>query len=77
MPIHVTVWNENVHGQARSDVAEVYPAGIHGAVADGLRSDGYEVRTATLQEAEHGLTGTVSAPGGGAVGDRVTTRGAP
>ena len=54
----VTVWNENVHEQREDeDVDERYPDGIHGAIADGLEEHGYdEVRTATLQEPEHGLT---------------------
>ncbi len=47
----VTVWNE--YRQERSDpaVGTVYPDGIHGAIGDGLRAAGFEVRTATLDEA--------------------------
>jgi trehalose utilization protein len=57
----VTVWNE--YRQERSDapVRAVYPNGIHVVIADGLRSSGFEVRTATLDEPEHGLTATVLA----------------
>ena len=55
----VTVWNENVHEQEDRDVAERYPEGIHGAIADGLEADGYEVRTATLGQPEHGLAPSV------------------
>ncbi len=57
-PIRVTVWNENVHEQQEEDVRARYPDGIHGAVADGiagLLGDAVQVRTATLQEPEHGL----------------------
>jgi trehalose utilization protein len=55
----VTVWNE--FRQERSDpaVEAIYPDGIHTAIADGLREAGFEVRTATLDEPEHGLTEAV------------------
>jgi trehalose utilization protein len=52
----VTVWNENRHEQKNPVVREIYPKGIHGAIAEFLQSDNYEVRTATLDEPEHGLT---------------------
>ena len=57
----VTVWNE--YRQERSDepVGAIYPNGIHTAIADGLRDAGFEVRTATLDEPEHGLTDAVLA----------------
>ncbi|WP_276255905.1 ThuA domain-containing protein [Halomontanus rarus] len=64
MTIRVTVWNENVHERESESVAERYPEGIHGAVADGLEADetvDVEVRTATLGEPEHGLTEDVLA----------------
>ena len=62
MPIQVTVWNENVHEQEREAVAELYPDGIHGAIADFLGAfDEFSVRTATLQDPEHGLTESVLA----------------
>jgi trehalose utilization protein len=55
----VTVWGE--HRQERTDAAVrvVYPDGIHTVIADGLREAGFEVGTATLDEAEHGLTDDV------------------
>ena len=62
--MRITVWNENVH-ESRGDevVLGHYPHGIHNAIADGLRShfsgDGDVLRTATLQEPEHGLTAEV------------------
>lgn len=59
MSIRVTVWNENVHEREEPDVAERYPEGIHGAVADALEAERYDVRTATLQQPEHGLTESV------------------
>ena len=55
MGIQVTVWNENVHEQEEPSVAERYPNGIHGAIGDHLAGEGYNVRTATLGESEHGL----------------------
>jgi len=56
-PIRVTIWNEFVHEQQNQDVARLYPEGLHGALAAALRRHPeLMVRTATLQEAEHGLT---------------------
>ena len=37
-------------------MAAIYPDGIHEAVAEPLRQAGFSVRTATLDEPEHGLT---------------------
>ncbi|MCM8900408.1 ThuA domain-containing protein [Caldicoprobacter algeriensis] len=55
--IRVTVWNENRHEKADKKVAEIYPKGIHGAIADFLSQESdFEIRTATLDEPEHGLT---------------------
>ncbi|ELZ19987.1 hypothetical protein C475_21854 [Halosimplex carlsbadense 2-9-1] len=59
MTLQVTVWNENVHEREEPEVAERYPEGIHGAVADALTERGFETRTATLGEDEHGLTEAV------------------
>ncbi|NMB24934.1 MAG: trehalose utilization protein ThuA [Firmicutes bacterium] len=59
MAIRVTVWNENKHEQTNEKVREVYPAGIHGAIAEFLRAQGMDVGTATLDEPEHGLTDEV------------------
>ena len=60
-PLRVLVWNENIH-ETRGDerTRENYPAGIHGAIADALRTHlgpAAEVTTATLQEPEHGARG--------------------
>ncbi|MRX73887.1 trehalose utilization protein ThuA [Bacillus lacus] len=54
--LRVTVWNENRHEQSNPKVSEVYPKGIHGAIAEFLQSENTEVSTATLDDAEHGLT---------------------
>jgi trehalose utilization protein len=58
--IRVTVWNEYRHEREHDAVAAVYPHGIHEAIADGLREHAdFQVRTATLDEPEHGLTQAV------------------
>ncbi|MDE7273810.1 MAG: ThuA domain-containing protein [Lachnospiraceae bacterium] len=60
--IKVTVWNENLHEQRQEEVRRIYPRGIHGCIADFLKKDqNIFVRTATLEEPEHGLTEAVLA----------------
>ncbi len=55
--IRVTVWNEFRHEKLDEKVRQVYPDGIHAAIASHIQSQpDLEVRTATLDEAEHGLT---------------------
>ena len=57
--ICVTVWNENIHEQKNPAVQKVYPDGIHEALASGLRKslgEAVALRTATLEQPEHGLT---------------------
>ena len=44
MAIRVTVWNEYLHEVQFPEVAEVYPKGIHGCIADFLKDAGMEVR---------------------------------
>jgi trehalose utilization protein len=58
IPVCVIVWGENVHEQTDANVAALYPQGMHGAIAEGLRErlPGVRIETATLQEPEHGLT---------------------
>ncbi|HLH71810.1 MAG TPA: trehalose utilization protein ThuA, partial [Chloroflexota bacterium] len=57
--LRVTVWNEFRHERHRDDVRRHYPEGIHQVLAHCLRADGMTVRTATLDEPEHGLTEAV------------------
>ncbi len=58
--IRVTVWGEYRHEKRNPKVAEVYPDGMHNAIAAPLRQQkGFTVRTATLDEPEHGLTNDV------------------
>ena len=59
--IRVTVWNEYRHERSDPRVAAIYPDGIHAAIAASLGAAGYAVRTATLDEPEHGLTDAVLA----------------
>jgi trehalose utilization protein len=65
--IRVTVWGENFHEHFEPDragMAERYPDGMHGAIAAGLRNllgDRVEVRTATRDQPEHGLSDDVLA----------------
>jgi trehalose utilization protein len=54
--LRVTVWNEFRHEKSDENVAKIYPDGIHMALAAALGKDGFSVRTATLDEPEHGLT---------------------
>lgn len=57
MPIRTVVWNEFLHERENEVVREIYPGGIHRVIADTLARDpDVEVSTATLDEAEHGLS---------------------
>jgi trehalose utilization protein len=57
MSVRVTVWHEYRHEKKHPKVAEVYPQGMHEAIASWLRnSSDLKVATATLDEPEHGLT---------------------
>src|SRR3712207_2457376 len=61
-PIRVTIWNEYVHERRSEAVRRVYPGGIHAAIAEALRErlgDSAGIRTATLDEPEHGLSPAV------------------
>ena len=59
--MNVLVWNEYRHEKENETVAEIYPNGIHGAIADFLGEENLNVKTATLDEPEHGLTDEVLA----------------
>jgi trehalose utilization protein len=57
-PIRVTIWNEYIHERREEQVRGIYPEGMHGAIAHGLRREmgaGLSVRVATFDEPEHGL----------------------
>ncbi|MCC7022577.1 MAG: ThuA domain-containing protein [Thermomicrobiales bacterium] len=56
-PINVLIWNEYRQEREEERIAKVYPNGIHAQLANLLGEDGdVTVRTATLDEPEHGLT---------------------
>ncbi len=62
-PIRVTVWNEYRHEKSDEAVRKVYPQGIHQTIASAFSDPlqvadpaDFAVRTATLDEPEHGLT---------------------
>ena len=60
--IKVTVWNEYRHELHNAEVAAIYPRGIHNAIAEPLGAvEGVEVKTAVLDDFEHGLTDEVLA----------------
>jgi len=55
----VTVWNEYRHEKTDEKVQAIYPEGIHKAIAAFLEEAGFTTQTATLDQAEHGLTDDV------------------
>lgn len=61
-PIRVTVWGENHHENSDRDramMAELYPNGMHGAIAAALRTSlasEVEVHIATQDQPQHGLS---------------------
>lgn len=63
-PLGVTVWNEFVHERNNELVRDIYPEGIHQVISASLNDrlgQRIKVRTATLDEREHGLTDDVLA----------------
>ena len=57
--VRVTVWGENVHERNEPAVRAIYPDGMHATIAAGLATllgEQVQVRTATLDQPEHGLT---------------------
>ncbi len=63
-PVRVTVWHEYRHEHKNETVAKLYPDGMHAAMKSAIEEHlGSEVvvRTATLDEPEHGLTDEVLA----------------
>lgn len=59
--IKITVWNEYISEKDIPESKNIYPKGMHRVIADFLIKEGFIVRTATLEEPEHGLTEKVLA----------------
>ena len=56
--VKVTLWNEYRHEQQSEQIARLYPTGMHGAIEEYLegRPGIVQIRTASLDQPEHGLT---------------------
>ena len=55
--VKVTVLNEFIHEKKNKTCKKLYPEGIHEQIAQYLRKQGeFEVKTATLDQRNHGLT---------------------
>ena len=55
--LRVTVWGENVHERENPIVRGIYPDGMHTTIAEAIGENrAFDVRTATLEEPQHGLT---------------------
>jgi len=55
--INVTIWNEFRHEIKNPKVQSIYPDGMHSTIAAFLRKENkLNIRTATLDEPEHGLS---------------------
>ncbi len=57
--IRVIVWNEFRHENKNPVVAKIYPEGMHNTIAAALKTQNFEVRTATQDQPNHGLGGTI------------------
>ena len=53
--INVTIWNEGRHEKEIENVRKIYPNGIHGALANGLKADDLIISTGTLDDPDQGL----------------------
>ena len=57
MAIRALVWGENIHERKNKAVAQIYPRGMHQAIADALNAGpGIHAETATLEQPDHGIT---------------------
>ena len=54
--INVTIWNEFRHEKTNEIVKKLYPLGMHKAISDGISADDLNIRLASLDDPEHGLT---------------------
>jgi trehalose utilization protein len=63
-PIRVTVWHEFRHEKKHESIRKIYPDGMHAVMAAAIKEHlgaDVTIRTATLDEPEHGLTDEVLA----------------
>jgi trehalose utilization protein len=60
-PLRLTIWNEAWHEKNQAEIREIYPDGIHGAIAKGIAAPDFDIRTATFFDPDHGLTDEVLA----------------
>ena len=63
-PIRVTLWNEFIHEKTVESVRAIYPQGMHAVWAAALRQhlgNAVQIRSALLDEPEHGLTAEILA----------------
>lgn len=54
--LNVTIYNEFVHERENAFVKKLYPEGMHKVIGDYMKGQGHNVRFATLDMPEHGLT---------------------
>ena len=59
--INVTIWNEYRHEKENPGIGKIYPEGLHRAIGKGIAADDLNIRYASLDEPEHGLTDEVIA----------------
>src|SRR5436305_14223231 len=58
-PLRVTIWNEYIHELQSAAVGALYPEGMHAVWADAISrvlGDSVQIRVATFDQPEHGLT---------------------
>ncbi len=54
--INVTIWNEFRHEKQSEAIKKIYPEGMHKAIGKGIQAADLNIRYATLDDPEHGLT---------------------
>lgn len=55
--LRIMIWNENVEEKRKPEVLEIYPEGIHGALAAAFEdANDIAVSVATMDQADCGLT---------------------
>ena len=59
--LNVTIWNEFRHEKLDERVRQLYSDGMHAVIGQAMENHGFQVRIATLDEPDHGLTDDVLA----------------